>query len=382
MQRIRIGWVVVIGVVLASAGFLPAFAQEDGYTRYVTEDGTFGLFYPSGWGQEFDDHFGTVDLYFDDGGMFIYTPDALKDWQVSGTDAETFLRLLAPDWGAVSGDVKPLMDYAYMLLENEDEDGEPYTNLVFAGALDDDTMVLIDAFVYDNLMPEYVDEVLLVFHTMDASKAGAQPVAVSDEMIGMVDEVVAAFTPMRSLSDYGTGWTAAIAELQAANLIPEGGTLLFSEDYAYFTGKGNFYTPLARNAPRTNFVMAAKLLFTPSASTELEMCTLGMRVNWLGDVTAAYLDVGYTNEGQVFYLDVPQSGEESAGFGNAEVVGGEAHTFTIIVIGDAMNVYLDGELILDNVLIEVRSGSWGLGLMGQDVTALCEARDIWVYALD
>ena len=58
------------------------------------------------------------------------------------------------------------------------------------------------------------------------------------------------------LSDYALGYEAATAELEELGIIPEGGRLIFEEDYAFFTGAGSWFTSLAPNNPHADIIMA------------------------------------------------------------------------------------------------------------------------------
>jgi hypothetical protein len=185
-----------------------------------------------------------------------------------------------------------------------------------------------------------------------------------------------------SLSSYDEDYQDVIAELRDLDLIGSGGTLLFEEDYAWFEGQGSFYTPLARNSPARNFVMSGELTYRPSGSTNNEECTLGMRVVWSGSTTNEYTDVGYSNQGFIYYLDITGGSEDfSDGIEVDEDVLTDPHIFTIIAIDDELTVFVDGELILDGGEIESRSGTWGIGLNGAGAGAKCEGRNIWVYTL-
>ena len=181
-----------------------------------------------------------------------------------------------------------------------------------------------------------------------------------------------------SLTNYDARYRDVITELRDFELIGSGGDLVFTEDYAWFEGQGSFYTPLAKNKPVTNFVMSAELTYTPSPVDDFESCTLGMRVVWTGSSATSYVDVGYANEGYIFYLDWQQN--KDAVYGTAEGPDiDEPHVFTIIALEDEITVFVDGELLIDKATIDDREGTWGVGLTGKAPGAKCEARDIWVY---
>lgn len=392
---------VAAALIVVVAGVAPAAAQSGAYRVYVNDNGSFGFVYPAGWDQAVDDDYGTVDLYFDDGGIFIYTPDTVARWGMGAVDPVGFLKLLAPDWGLVSGKVRAFHDSAFVVFEQADNGGEMVESLLMAGALSDGRFVLMEAFAYNHLLAQYLTDILLVRYTMDSFLAGQTRDGVNADDLrvvealaaefdldgdgqgeGMAEQVASGALRDVTLRQYSAGWQAAVIELQNTGVIPPGGALLFREEYAFATGHGNFYAPLARNAPRTDFVLSADLAYTTSAAPERETCALGLRVGWSGDTITASTDVGVTNGGRVFFRDVPApvGGTSGEVVPDIDLRGG--HTFTVVARGDSLTVFVDGDAVFVGEPVTARAGSWALTLAGMGPGARCEARDIWVFALD
>jgi hypothetical protein len=172
--------------------------------------------------------------------------------------------------------------------------------------------------------------------------------------------------------------------LQDLGVIGEGGSLVFQEDSAFFTGQGYFFTALGRRSPRADIVMAGEIDFN-SASSELEHCSLMARlVDRGGQVVDVYLQVGIDNDGTVFYVDTDGEGDDSF------LVDGlslnldldDPHHILFILVDEFLTVYLDGELVIDNAVVNApRAGTYGIALGGSARDSRCDGSNIWVYEL-
>jgi hypothetical protein len=183
------------------------------------------------------------------------------------------------------------------------------------------------------------------------------------------------------LRDFGGDSEDAIAELEDLGVIPSGSSLLFGEDYAFFTGRGAWFTSLASRSPRQDIVMAGELTFTVGDDSEFESCTLISRINTDSRGTATtYIDVGIINSGFIYLEDVFSETERSNSVvSNLEVDLDDPQHFLIVLLGDQASVYVNGELAIDRFEVAQRAGSYGIGLIGAGEDARCDARNIWVY---
>ena len=187
-----------------------------------------------------------------------------------------------------------------------------------------------------------------------------------------------------TLTAFADGWQEATAELESEGVIPFGGSLVFLEDRAFFSGQGSFYTPLADRSPFQNIVMGGWLEFTPGSDTEYEECTLGSRIaaaNAEG-YFPAYLDIGLDNLGGVFYFDRTEE-EGAQSYDDIPLTGSldDPHHFLIVLIDNQLSFYVDGVLAFDHAPVEARPGFYGVGLIGEGPNTLCVGRDVWAYAL-
>lgn len=183
-----------------------------------------------------------------------------------------------------------------------------------------------------------------------------------------------------TLADHNKTWQEAIEELQDAGVIGSGGSLVFNENYAFFSGQGNWFTPLARNSPHKNVVMAGELTFEASESTELESCVLSSRITIEGRTATQSLNIGVTNSGNITLFDLFDD-DEPANFDFRQLRADldEPIHILYLALDDRATIYINGELFIEDTEIDERSGSFGISLTGRGPGARCEGRNIWVY---
>ncbi len=186
-----------------------------------------------------------------------------------------------------------------------------------------------------------------------------------------------------TLSNFDGASEDAIAELQDLNLISNDATFIFGEDYAFFSGQGNFFTPLARRKPHQNIVMAGRLKFTVGNANKFESCVLTSRINTDSSGTAiTYVDTGFINDGSVYIFDrFSETKDGNYQVGETTYDLSDEHHILFTLIDDTANVYVDGELAIADFAVDARSGSYGISLTGAGAKAKCEGRDIWAYEL-
>jgi hypothetical protein len=182
------------------------------------------------------------------------------------------------------------------------------------------------------------------------------------------------------LTDHAETWQEAIEELQREGVIGIGGSLVFNENYAFFSGQGEWFTPLARNSPHTNIIMAGELTFEAGSSTELERCLLSSRITIQGNSATQFLDVGLTNNANLSVYDFHDRDDDpNLAFRQLEVDLDEPIHILYLAIGDSVTVYINGELFIEDTEVIERAGSYGISLFGRGPGARCEGRNIWVY---
>ena len=346
---------IIVAVIFTS---LPLLAQE---TRtYVSTDGPITFEFPDDWEVTED---GPILITNDDFTLLIYgssfTVSFDLDEVASTADA---IDLIVP--GAAEEDV----------IEVHEIDGRtiasaPYTSpqrvqgMYFAVRLNDGSLRVLNAYNANGTIATYQDTILSLIQTM--------------QIIGRTRETEPAPEQV-TLQHYNAEWQNAVAELEELGLIDSGGGLIFRENRAFFSGQGNWFTPLASGAPRTDIVMAGQLTFTPDGD-EIEFCSLSSRIQAENSSSSIYLDVGVDSAGFVYYYDL----FEGESYGEETRISGfdlsVPHHFLILALDDQLTVFVDGEIVFEHAQIDERDGFYGVSLLGKGPNAFCEATNIWAY---
>lgn len=284
--------------------------------------------------------------------------DPLVEWTESaainqGQDANTLVAVCVQDYLALYANGELLAEV------NDDTYTEGYAG-VAAGAFEDG----VTEVEFDNV------------RVWNASLEGGSS--------GGLGPVSSGKNNLVALTNFGGDSEDTIDELEDLGFISGGSTLIFGEDYAWFSGRGSWFTGLASRKPETNIVMGGELTFRIGDSDELETCTLTSRIekNNNGDAIR-YIDIGLVNDGRVVLIDRFDEDEDSSvTVGTVTVDLDEPHHFVILLIEETANVFVDGELVIQDFPVVERSGSYGIALLGRGTDAKCEGRDIWAYQVE
>ncbi|MEZ4667190.1 MAG: SH3 domain-containing protein [Anaerolineae bacterium] len=190
-------------------------------------------------------------------------------------------------------------------------------------------------------------------------------------------------TQKDAIKNYAGDANEILGELEQSGIIPSGSQLIFNENYAYFTGQGSWFTPLASRSPRKNIVAGAELTFTVGDTSKFELCTLTSRIKTdsQGDAVT-YIHVGIGNDGLVYVFDRFSESQDTAIQGGKSILDLDSpHNLLFLLIDDKATVYVDGKLEISDFAIAERSGSYGIALLGQGPKAKCEGRNIWAYSV-
>ncbi len=349
----RLYWVVVILCIVLT----PLAAQVEYTETFIAIDGTWQFNYPDGW-----------------------TIVSNEETSVTISDSQTALVFFRPTVSEAlntenfSSMAESLSSMLQMTVINSEVFGER-SNPYAVTTLDDEGENVYA--VIQQLENKTFGVVLIVFSTVPTEEEFERFTQIALTMKAVRPEAL-------QINSYNMGRAEIIAELEAKGIIQRGGDRVFEEDYAFFSGQGSFFTPLAQNAPHTDLIMAGELTFSVGNPTIYESCTLISRVVTNEDgVTEQYLEFGIDNEGDAFYYDSRGLDRDNP----YEYTPIQSYNFDrpvhfiAIVKGNQLELYVDGRRLLSNNNLEVRTGTYGVALIGHGPLARCEGRNIWVYKI-
>jgi hypothetical protein len=184
------------------------------------------------------------------------------------------------------------------------------------------------------------------------------------------------------LNDFDSEWEDAVAELEDDGVIPSGGALVYFEDYAFISGQGTIYTTLARKASVENLVIAGELTFEPDGR-DFQTCSLAARVEVKsnGD-TSIYTEFGVDTDDELFVYDWFGEGKDDySSYRVQDLDASDVHHYLVLMVDDKMAIYLDGELVANDLAVEPRNGSFGVLIRGDGTDSRCEVRNTWAYSI-
>lgn len=181
------------------------------------------------------------------------------------------------------------------------------------------------------------------------------------------------------LENYAGELDDAINELEDLELIGKEGFPLFENLTPTIIGEGEWILWLDPSVGPYgpdfgDVVMAGMINFQSESNRETETCELIMRADYLA--SGNILRVGFDNEGFLFYDDWASdyvTTETSVDLSKPQHI-------LAIVADDRLTVFINGEMMLENVEIDERRGVQGLGLNGEVSATRCDAENVWVYA--
>ena len=372
-MKLRSGRFLLVALLLATFGVSSALAQAEDLTETYVSSFGYQVDHPEGWEFEdtpADDSSGNTTLMTSEQGdiaIILLEPVALSRVGVGDTPVE----IMANRWEEFVVGTPQLV---------EDPNGR---DVVVATLSLDGTPGLGFLIDFGD------DQGWAMMAAYDFAETGD---VVSDEIEELFLDIAVSFTPAEGgvkqppggtpaqLTAFDGTWQDAVAELAEAGVIGTGGSLVFNEPSAFFSGQGNFYTPLASNAPYRDIVMAGEITYTASATTETETCSLmaGIGTSTNNSVDT-YAEIGFTNSNFFYFID-RYDGEALAIEELASDVSLSTSHHVLFVIQDGLvTVYLDGELVADGIEMRERAGTYGIALTGRGVGASCTGNNIWVY---
>lgn len=382
MRLKRFVLLLIVGCLLTLTAST-VFAQLDLDETFIADDDSFEFMYPSDWEVNTDsfEESGFVALFGSVGrndiSMIFFGPEMVG---INADSLEEVVEDLGSDFNFDNETDLEIDDRSAIATTFELGDN---SGLAITIEMEDGGFGLILIFASADTIDRTSEEIVQIVATFDSvgGNGGRGNGGISNILgtRGGDDDDDEDSESIDSLSDHDSeNWRDAIAELEDKGLIGSGGLLIFNENRAFFDGMGSWFTPLARNTSRRDVVMAAELKFNTD-SREFESCSLLARIDsGNGGTVSTFLEVGIDNDGDVFWIDREDDDIES-GLAPLGLDLDDTHHLLFLALDDALTVYVNGEIVFDNIRIQSRSGSFGIALVGRGPDSLCEGSNIWAY---
>jgi hypothetical protein len=380
-MRIR-ALLLVCLIVLMSVS--TALAQD----AFVSPDEDWQVEVPRGFDVEVNDN-GVGYVSNEDMEIQLYSPAVLEDLGYEDfDDPQDLVESVAEteDYEITEVESANSVRGSYITIFGQDDVGY----IAIGKTMSDDTIGFALITIYEDAPDDAITEALDIVATFDViegSSSSNRDGGNKDSGRGgnnsdPEDESAATTELPDELRDFDADWEDAVAELEDEGVITEGGDLVFFEDEAFIAGRGANYTSLASRARVENVAMAGELTFELDGD-EYQTCSLAARVQTDNNGTANnYLEFGVNSDGQVYVYDLFGDGDEDYAF--YEV--GEADPedvlhYLVVISGETMAFYLNGELLATEIPVAERDGSFGVLLRGDGSDSRCEVNNTWAYEI-
>lgn len=220
-----------------------------------------------------------------------------------------------------------------------------------------------------------LEDILLIdVHTDDVDE-------IMDTLLAVLDSLDA-YEESIEVENYSAGWRVITAELLAKGYIREG-DIIQSMPTLDFMGEGNQYTPIAESKITQDILVGATINLKTGADDVYETCGIMSRV--VGNDTngvSNFLEVGVDSDGDTYIFDRYGSGESDATL-NYGTIAEEGDDINIVykLDGGLANVFVNGQLVFSNLLIQERQGYFGASFVGHSADSSCVLSDIWFYEM-
>lgn len=367
-----IRWLVV-GMALLL--MVPLTVAQRGET-FVSPDEDWQVTLPRGYEIEVERD-GVALITSDDAEIELYSPLVLEDLGFTRIrDGQDLIEMFAEEerFEFVELDTAENVPGLYVGLLQSSRDSLIGISKEFSDGSFGFAVIALSASADDDVILETI-EIVQTFDVPDSSSNGGGTKDPGTNASGGTDAV-------DSLRDFDADWEDAVAELEDAEMIAPGGTLVFFEDSAFIAGSGGNYTSLARRASVQNIVMAGELTFEPDGR-DYQTCSMAARVVQNSDgSTNVFTEIGVNSDGVLYVYDAFGTDEGEAAFYDlASVDHEEVHHYLAIIVEDSLTLYFDGELVATDVEVVARDGSFGVLLRGDGSNSRCEIRNSWAYTI-
>ena len=179
------------------------------------------------------------------------------------------------------------------------------------------------------------------------------------------------------LADFAAEPQAILAELQFYDLVPAGGRMLFEESHVFVRGGGYNIIPLAERSPRADVVLGGELSFRRGDNLSTEACVIAARAD--RDIEDG-ITLRLMDSGAVMLADQFEGETGAFEVRPLNLNLDTSHHILMIVTGDEMTVYVDGQLLIEALPVAERAGIFALAGRGNGLSFRCDVFDMWVYS--
>ncbi|MEQ8676035.1 MAG: SH3 domain-containing protein [Aggregatilineales bacterium] len=184
----------------------------------------------------------------------------------------------------------------------------------------------------------------------------------------------------QTLENFDGEWQDAVAELEATGLISSGGQLIFEENRAFMdsTVGANFY-PLASRSSYADVVFSGTVNITLPSEGEMQCGFLSrVQLDDAGEFTIGGFETVIINQEAISVYTF--SGDD----GSEEIlpldVEADAPVHILYILqNNRATVYIDGELLITDFLINDAAGFHGILLRSEAAGGRCEGENMWAY---
>ena len=217
----------------------------------------------------------------------------------------------------------------------------------------------------------------------------AEPTA-TNEPIAQVEVPTIVITPEplvapQTLTQHTTYWTTAIEELQEKRLVGFGGSLLFVEDFAFTSGAGLKFVPLAPRSSRADVVFSTTLQLNlrGADASGSQRCSFLFRtvINDSG-IPIEYGAISLTSMGELVLTDLSDVNALRETSLRTDIDITQTHHLLVRAMGETATVYLNGELVGESIPITDRVGGYGILVMDEATNSRCNSSNIWAHEVE
>jgi hypothetical protein len=357
MKLFRLSLVVFCLFLLS----LPGFAQD----TETAEWGNFGLAvdYPSDWEVDDSGDDATLVLFSDDLAVYFWEPS-------EGDDAEQALIDIAEDpenedyeFGDVDNNIEIMGDDAFRL----DFESETVSGFI-VGFEYDGLVFTLNAVVGDDRLSNSDEETLLeIVTTLHEGEGGGG----GDEPSGDIIE--------SALDNDSTG-EDIVDELIELGLVADGGDLLFEEDEVIDA------TDLPESYEGGNIALGALISWEAvEDDEEYRYCALAAQTSTDDfaneEGTSLVVALGSDNIGFIAEFDLEDSDNSLFADFEADIDVEDQNHLLMIVSGDELSVYVNGELVVEGFELDLTAGDDEL-FAGFFSDLGCDMQSVWAYTFE